>query len=539
MGVAGRGRSGFVFVVMVAAECAPVAHAGGLGDVVFGLSRELELRGNSVEIVLPKYDCLRYDRIYGLTVAYDDLWVPWFDGAVHCTVWFGWVDGRKCFFIEPHSEERFFARGHLYGADDDVARFAFFSKAALEFMLKSGKRPEVIHCHDWETALVPVLLFETYQSLGMEDQRVCLTVHNFRHQGVTSEWVLSAVGLGDPARFFDPSRLRDDHNPAALNLLKGGIVYSNFVTTVSPHYAWEARYTDQGAGLGHTLHVHRDKFGGILNGVDYDTWNPEIDRWIPRRYSTETITEKYVNTRVLRERFMLRDERKPIVAYVGRLDHQKGVGLIHHAIFYALAQGAQFVLLGAGSDAEIARHFGQLKHHLNDHPDVHLELRFDHELAHLLYAGADLVVMPSIFEPCGLVQQVAVKYGTVPIVRAIGGVVNTIFDHHYSGAPPALRNGFVFHHVDHAALESAMARAIRLWHRYPDQFRQLMLNGMRANRSWATPAQDYLNVYDYVRHKHAAATQPQLDSNHAARRRPWHRESGRSRGAPRTAATTT
>ena len=380
--------------MMVAAECAPAAHAGGLGDVVFGLSRELELRGNSVEIVLPKYDCLRYDRIHGLTVAYDDLWVPWFGGAIHCTVWFGWVDGRKCFFIEPHSQERFFGRGHLYGSDDDVARFAFFSKAALEFMLKSGKRPEVIHCHDWETALVPVLLFEIYQALGMQDQRVCLTVHNLHHQGVTSEWVLSAVGLGEPARFFDPSRLQDDSNPWALNLLKGGIVYSNFVTTVSPHHAWEARHTDQGAGLGHTLRLHADKFGGILNGVDYDTWNPEVDRWIPRRYSAGAIKQKYVNARALRERFMLRNEKKPVVAYVGRLDHQKGVGLIHHAIFYALAHDAQFVLLGAGSDAEIAARFGHLKHHLNDDPDVHLELRFDHELAHLVYAGADLVVMP-------------------------------------------------------------------------------------------------------------------------------------------------
>ena len=524
---------------MVAPECAPVAHAGGLGDVVFGLSRELELRGNSVEIMLPKYDCLRYDRIYGLTVAYDDLWVPWFGGAVHCTVWFGWVDGRKCFFIEPHSQERFFERGHLYGADDDVARFAFFSKAALEFMLKSGKRPDIIHCHDWETALVPVLLFETYQQLGMRDQRACLTVHNFRHQGIASEWVLSAVGLAEPARFFDPSRLQHDFDPGALNLLKGGIVYSNFVTTVSPHYAWEARYTDQSAGLGHILHVHRDKFGGILNGVDYDTWNPEVDRWIPRRYSAGAITQKYVNTRVLRERFMMRDQRKPVIAYVGRLDHQKGVGLIHHAIFYALAQGAQFVLLGASSDAEIAGHFRHLKHHLNDHPDVHLELRFDHELAHLVYAGADLVVMPSMFEPCGLVQQVAVKYGTVPIVRATGGVVDTVFDHHYSGAPPEQRNGFVFHHVDHAALESAMARAIRLWHRYPDQFRQLMLNGMRADRSWARPGQDYLNIYDYIRHKNAAARQPQLDSGQAARRRPWGRERARPRSARRAAATTT
>ena len=175
------------------------------------------------------------------------------------------------------------------------------------------------------------------------------------------------------------------------------------------------------------------------------------------------------------------------------------------------------MLLGAGSDAQIANHFSDLKHHLNDHPDVHLELRFDHELAHLVYAGADLMVMPSMFEPCGLVQQVAVKYGTVPVVRAVGGVVDTVFDHQYSDAPPEQRNGFVFHHVDDAALESAMARAIELWHGYPDQFRQLMLNGMRTDRSWAHPGREYLNVYDYVRHKHAAARQPELDSGATAR----------------------
>ena len=152
-----------MFVVMVASECALVAQAGGLGDVVFGLGRELELRGNAVEIILPKYDCLRYDRIYGLHPVYEDLWVPWFGGAVHCTVYFGFVEGRKCFFIEPHSPERFFERGHIYGSHDDTDRFAFFSKAALEFMLKSGKRPDIIHCHDWQTALVPVLLFDMYQ----------------------------------------------------------------------------------------------------------------------------------------------------------------------------------------------------------------------------------------------------------------------------------------------------------------------------------------------------------------------------------------
>ena len=147
-----------MFVVMVASECAPVAQAGGLGEVVFGLSRELELRGHAVDVILPKYDCMRYDQIYQLRIAYENLWVPWYSGFVHCSVWFGFVHGRRCYFIDPHSSDNFFNRGLLYGADDDVMRFSFFSKAALEFMLKTNRRPDIIHCHDWQTALVPVLL---------------------------------------------------------------------------------------------------------------------------------------------------------------------------------------------------------------------------------------------------------------------------------------------------------------------------------------------------------------------------------------------
>ena len=142
-----------MFIVMIASECAPVAKVGGLGDVVFGLSRELELRGHAVEIILPKYDCMRYDQIWGLHVAYQDLWVPWFNYHIHCTVYFGHVHGRKCFFIDPHSRDNFFSRGAYYGFPDEHMRFAFFSKAALEFMYRNGKRPDVIHTHDWQTAL--------------------------------------------------------------------------------------------------------------------------------------------------------------------------------------------------------------------------------------------------------------------------------------------------------------------------------------------------------------------------------------------------
>ncbi len=486
---------------MIAPECSPVAQAGGLGDVVFGLSRELELRGNTVEIILPRYDCLHYDKICGLTMAYEGLAVPWFSGEVHCTVWFGFVDGRKCYFIEPHSEDHFFQRGHLYGSSDDIARFAFFSKAAMEFLYKSGKRPDVIHCHDWETSLVPVLLYEIYQPLGMHNQRVCLTIHNFRHQGVTNEWVLWATGLLPTERYFDLKRMRHDGSEDAVNLLKGGIVYSNFVTTVSPQHAWEARHHGQGCGLEETLETHQHKFGGILNGLDAHTWNPEIDPCIPHPYSADSMDGKAVNQSDLRNRFLLRDGKRPVLAYVGRLDAQKGVHLIRHSIYYARRHGAQVVVLGSSPDPAITEDLWQIKHHLNDDPDVHLELQFDQDLAHLIYAGADMLVMPSMFEPCGLVQQIALTYGTVPIVRGTGGLIDTVYDRDHSDRPADERNGFVFEHTDHQAVESALSRAFGLWRGDPDGFHELRLNGMRRDRSWAVPAQDYLNVYDHVRHK--------------------------------------
>jgi starch synthase len=196
---------------------------------------------------------------------------------------------------------------------------------------------------------VPVLLYEVYDRIGMEHQRVCLTVHNFGHQAVTDESILWATGLCDPGRHFEHERLRDDFNPAGLNLLKGGVVYSNFVTTVSPGHAWEVSYSDQGRGLGHTLFVHRHKFGGVLNGVDYGVWNPEIDPLIAQRYGPDSIDDKYVNKRVLRERFMLRQEYKPIVAYIGRLDGQKGVPLVHHASYGEGSKARSRISLGARS----------------------------------------------------------------------------------------------------------------------------------------------------------------------------------------------
>jgi starch synthase len=490
-----------MYIVMVAAECAPVAKVGGLADVVYGLSRELERRGHAVDIILPKYDCMRYEQVWDMHVAWEDLSVPWGGGTVSCTVYFGYVHGRGCYFIDPHSSENFFHRCAYYGFVDDHLRFAFFSKAALHFLLVANKRPDVIHTHDWQTAVVPVLLYEIYRYQGLEHQRVCHTIHNFKHQGIIGDDVLHALKLDRPAYYHHQDRLQDDFNPSALNLTKGAVNYANFITTVSPRHCWEARFTDQGHGLGHVLYRHQERFGGILNGLDYDMWNPGNDPLIPHAYSRQDLAPKYGNKNVLRARLLLREDYKPIVSYVGRLDNQKGVHLIRHALFYALEHGCQFVLLGSSSEAGINESFWQLKHQFNDNPDCHVELAFDEELAHLIYAGTDMLVMPSLYEPCGLTQMIALRYGAVPVVRAVGGLADTVFDRDYSSKPVAERNGYVFKDADYPALESAMHRAIGLWYSFPGEFRQLLQNGMAYDYSWNHPGRDYINIYEYIKHQ--------------------------------------
>lgn len=488
-------------IVHISPEMAPVCKVGGLADVVFGLTQELAIRGHNVEIILPKYDNMRYDHIYGLCQSFEDLWVPWYGGAIHCTVFFGFVHGRKCFFIEPHSPDNFFNRGKYYGEKDDVWRFAFFSRAAMEFLLQSGKRPDIIHCHDWHTGLVPVYLWEIYQHMGMGNSRVCYTIHNFKHQGICGGELLPATGLNRPEHYLDRSRLGDDHHPGALNLMKGGIVYANFITTVSPTHAREARDLGQSFGLEGTLQAHAVKYGGVLNGIDYEAWNPESDGHIPVHFDAESIEKKYENKRALRERLLLADNEKPIVAHIGRLDPQKGLELVRHAIFYCVNNGAQFVLLGSSPEPAINAYFWHLKNEINENPDCHLEIGFDEDLARLIYAGSDMMLVPSRFEPCGLTQLIAMRYGTVPVVRAVGGLADTVFDKDYSKRELGQRNGYVFHDDDEPGVESALSRAIACYYQYPEHFRHLMLNAMKSDYSWNVPGQHYLNIYNHIRHK--------------------------------------
>jgi starch synthase len=335
----------------------------------------------------------------------------------------------------------------------------------------------------------------------MENQRICYTIHNFKHQGICSNEVLNATGLNRSEYYLGQKILSEHDSSSTVNFMKGGITYSNFVNTVSPHHAWESRFTDQGHGLGHTLHANQIKYGGILNGIDYSIWNPEIDSYIPAHYSVNSIHDKYKNKRALRDHFWLYHDSKPIIAFIGRLDGQKGLDLIHHTANYALHKGAQFVLLGVGSNNEIHDRFNNLKNQYNDNPHCHIELSFSEQLSHLIYAGADMIIVPSVFEPCGLTQLIALKYGTIPIARSVGGIVNTVFDRDHSDRPWWQRNGYTFNDLNFSGIESAINRAIGLYYDYPNDFRELMSSGMRQDYSWNLPGSNYVNIFDYIRHK--------------------------------------
>jgi len=486
-----------MYIAMVSAECAPVAKAGGLGDFIHGLSRELSLRGHRVEVFLPKYDSLRYDLIEGLRPVHLDLQVPYFDEVVPCQVDQGRVDGVDCLFIDPRSSHAFFERGRIYGEGDDDARFALFCSAVLEFLHQSGRRPDILHCHDWQTGLIPVLLYERYQGLGMTDTRAVYTLHNLGHQGWVGEAVLRQVGLS-PVRLMTPDRLQDSGNPRGVNLMKGGLVFSNFVTTVSPRYAWEVQSTEQGMGLQGLLHQYDGKFAGILNGIDTAVWNPLHDRHLVCPYGPETLPHKALNKTALRRRLGLQDSAKPILCVVSRLDRQKGVDLIRHGIDYALGRGCQVVLLGSAPEPAVAETFQRMQERLGPSPDAHLELAYDEELSHQIYGGADMILIPSVYEPCGLTQLIAMKYGVVPIVRRVGGLADTVFDANYSDRPFAERNGYTFDDLTATAQNHAMDRAVGLWTQYPEYFRQLRVNGMVADHSWGAPAGRYLDIYHHL-----------------------------------------
>jgi len=495
-------------IIHIASEIAPIAKVGGLADVLMGLSRELSWKGHDVDVIIPKYDCMDTNEIRDLNFAYQDL-MSFYDGAWHHnTVWSGWVENIKVYFIDPHHHRRFFNRGCYYGCEDDIERYIYFARAAIEFIYKKQITPDIIHLHDWQTAIIATLFHDIYVPLGMNHTKIVFTIHNMEYQGLCAVEDLDKIGLkGDT--YLNRAKLQDNINSSSINLLKGGIVYSDFVTTVSPTYAKEVKTPVEGRGLDSTLIQYQGKFKGIINGLDYSYWNPEVDRHLPAHFSSReipidkkdrhTLDRKAFVKKILRERTLLEEVHRPIVGCVARLVPQKGIELIKHALKRTLEMKGQFVLLGHSPIPEINADFHALKHEYADHPHVELILHHQEDLAHLIYAGSDMFIVPSIFEPCGLTQMIALKYGAVPVVRHTGGLADTIFDVDNSGRKFEFTNGYVFQEPTPEGFNTAIDRAIKGWYDDPDRWHKLMINGMNTDYSWNKPADAYLEIYKQLK----------------------------------------
>lgn len=492
-----------MYIVHIASELAPVAKVGGLADVVHGLSKELA-KEHQVEIILPKYDGLDPKHLKDLHIEQKELWIT--EGAAHYnnTVWSAQVDGLKTFFIEAHGPRTYFNRGKIYGCVDDIERFLYFCKAALEHLLKAGKKPDILHIHDWPTALIAPLYKERYSLLGLKAKAIVFTIHNLRHQEKCPPQLLTSLGLPGE-NYLTKDKMQDPFFPKLINILKGGIVYADGVTTVSPTYEKEIKTPEGGCGLHEVLLESQSKLKGILNGIDETLWNPEKDPHLIKQYCTHNIDNpkkleailqaKEENRKHLCFSLNMSQEKRPLVASVTRLVLQKGPDLILHGLLKTLEKGGQFILLGSVFDPAMEEAFEEVKKTLSQNKNISIRLENDESLAHLIFASADMFLIPSIFEPCGLTQLIALRYGAVPLARLTGGLADTVFDVDTSSKPLDQRNGFTFEFPDSQGVDWALGRALECWKKDQPKWHTIMQQGMRYDFSWKNSAAEYLKVY--------------------------------------------
>lgn len=497
-----------LYVMHITAEMAPIAKVGGLGDVVTGLARACLARGHQVEVILPYYECLPDDAIEGLELETDfdcpkaRFWDgTWQQHSLKTSVWKGKIAGVQVFLLRPDwGECNIFRGSRIYGGSyNELEAYLYFCRASLEFMKVTNRQPQVIHIHEWQASAVALLYWEAYHRTGhMQLPRLLLTIHNMDNSGECSQDEFMATGIHG-TRFASIDKALDErtigHNPERLNLLKGGIVYSSAVTTVSPTYAEEILSGGAAGWLRGTLAKSdiRDKFKGILNGIDIDEWHPSFDQAIPENFSSEDPSGKSICKEYLQKGLGLTvDAKKPLAVCVTRLVPQKGVHLIQHAVHRTNELGGQFVLLGTGhADGDFR---GMADGQYNNHPDIRLLLLYSEPLAHLIYAAADFVLVPSMFEPCGLTQMIAMRYGAVPIVRRTGGLADTVkdLDEGEHG------NGFVFDGVDEGSLNHCLTRAFQVYKTSPEVFSKVSKKNMKADFSWGKSAASYVETYKAI-----------------------------------------
>ena len=472
-------------ILFVASEGLPFAKTGGLADVIEALPKSLAALGHEVTVLLPRY---RNTRAVAVTIP--SLTVPMGDVLrFPAIVEGGTLHGVYYYFVD---EPEYFDRDQLYGIagrdyPDNAERFAEFSGAALEFC-KHVWMPDVIHCHDWQAGLVPVLLRTNYaKDNALQELPVVFTIHNMGYQGVFPRDSMKKIGL--PEKLFSIDSMEFY---GRVNFLKGALNFSDHLTTVSSKYAEEIKTPEYGHGLDGVVRDRADNLTGILNGVDYAVWSPERDRVIAAHYSPKDLSGKLACKKDLLELFGLPPEtlNKPVIGIVSRFAGQKGFDLIEQAAPDLLAQDLAVTALGAG-EARYERLFRDLA---KAYPTkFSVRVAYDNILAHKIEAGADIFLMPSRYEPCGLNQIYGLKYGTVPVVRATGGLDDTVdaFD------PSTGRGtGFKFQAYDGPAMLTAIQEAMAVFRNEPAVWRRIQLNGMAKDFSWQVAAVEYAKLYE-------------------------------------------
>ena len=487
-------------ILMVAAEMAPFVKTGGLGDVLYALSRALAAAGNDVRVILPRYGTIDGEAFCLRPVA--SLEVPMgVLGRIPVTVLEGEAprSRARAFFI---GYDPCYARGHIYGHDgdgfsDNGLRYTLLSRAALEFARHTGWRPDVFHVHDWHTAAIPVFLNTLYRDdASISGAATLLTIHNMLYQGVFDKSLMDVLGIG-----WEHFHVRELEFFDRVNLLKGGIYHATLINTVSPAYAREILQPPFAYGIEGVVRDRAADLFGILNGADYDEWNPEADPMIPARYSASDLSGKTLCKKDLQRSLGLPDKPSaPLFCLVARLVKQKGIDLLAEALPRILDLDVQFALLGSGESWSHV-FFEQLA---RARPDKFVcRIGFDPAIVHRIIAGSDFFVMPSRFEPCGLTQMYSMRYGTLPVVHATGGLDDTVENFDEAGLQGT---GFKFHQLTAGALYDTIGWATHTYYHNEKAIRTMMRRAMSKRFTWEEAACKYEDLYRFaVRRKAAAA----------------------------------
>ena len=475
-------------ILFVASESVPFIKTGGLADVVGSLPKNFNKDEYDCRVIIPKYQCMNENfknQLQYVTHFYMDLaWRSQYVGILKME-----YDGITYYFID---NEYYFSGPKPYGdICYDMEKFAFFSRAALSALPVIDFRPDIIHCHDWQTGLIPVFLKDTFsQGQFYQGIKTIMTIHNLKFQGIwDAKTVKDMVGLAD--YYFTPDKLL--HYKDA-NFLKGGIVYADYVTTVSDTYAEEIKQPFYGETLDGLMCARSNSLFGIVNGIDYDVYNPETDPYIVQNYSAQNFRkEKIKNKRALQQQLGLeQDDKRFMIGIVSRLTSQKGLDLIQCVMDEICSDGIQFVILGTGEEQyeNMFRHYDWKYNNT-----VSANIYYSEELSHRVYAACDAFLMPSLFEPCGLSQLISLRYGTVPIVRETGGLKDTVEPYNEYESKGT---GFSFANYNAHEMLATIRYAESVYYDKKREWNKLVDRAMAADFSWNNSARQYEEMYNWL-----------------------------------------